>query len=233
MLVSGCVASPGDWQWAGTEQLSPCTLEGSPFEDMDLKKWPETYHATVSGVIDAHLEKLTNLSTADITCTAGDYASMMDASGPLQSLASSLAPWEGKTVSELEIGPVLREYLRVYECSLEEKRYFLPLGTQSSSSSSAGTAIGYGQYIEAEGEEGTLINRELASARPILERTLAIVGGLDRFQPLEMDLECVKRASLDLRNALGLAAEAAACMPRTLDIRGSLRDLKDSEPATP
>jgi hypothetical protein len=227
-LLSGCVTAP-NWQWTGGEQLTSCTGKDGPFEKTDMEKWPETYHGMVSKVIEAHTKKMENLSAAEIVCTAEDYPSMFKASAELQGLASTLEPWKKRTVSELELAPVLLEYLRVYECSLEEKRYFLTIEQQrSSSSSSAGTEIGYGKFLDDKTEDETLINRELASARPILERTLSIVGGLDRLKPLAMDIECIKRASVDLRNGLGLVAEAASCMPRAIDARGSLRDLAKS-----
>lgn len=226
-LLSGCASAP-DWRWTGSEQLTSCTGKGGPFEKQALEKWPDTYHGMVSRVIEAHTKKFENLSTAEITCTAEDYPSMFKASGELQGLASTLEPWKKRSVSELELAPVLLEYLRVYECSLEEKRYFLTTEQQkSSASSSAGTQLGHGNFLSDMTEDEILINRELASARPILERTLSIVGGLDRLKPLAMDIECVKRASIDLRNGLGLVAEAAACMPRAIDARGSLRDLAE------
>ncbi len=223
-LLSGCVSAP-DWEWSGGEQLSPCTGKDGPFEEMDLEKWPDTYHGKVSGVIDAHMKKMEDMSTADIQCTAEDYPAMFKASGELQALASTLEPWKKRTVSELELAPVLLEYLRIYECSLDEKRYFLTTEQQKSSASSAGTQLGYGSFISGKTEDEIMIRRELATARPILERTLSIVGGLDRLKPLAMDIECLKRASVDLRNGMGLVAEAAACMPRAIDARGSLRDL--------
>lgn len=224
-LLSGCVSAP-DWQWAGGEQLTSCTGKGGPFEKTDMEKWPDTYHGTVSKVIEAHMKKFENLSTTDIICTAEDYPSMFKASTELQGLASTLEPWKNRTVSELELAPVLLEYLRVYECSLEEKRYFLTTAQKSSSSSSSkGPQIGIGKFVDEKTEDGIFINRELATSRPILERTLSIVGGLDRLKPLAMDIECLKRASIDLRNGMGLIAEAAACMPRAIDARGSLRDL--------
>lgn len=231
LLLAGCASAP-TWPWAGSEPLSPCAIAGGPFENVGFRQWPEAYHGTVSGVIEAHLEKLRNASTAQITCTAEDYGAMMQANGALQSLASRLEPWKGRQASELEMGPVLLEYLRTYECALEERRYFITGAQyQSSSSSSSGPSIGYGKYVEEDAGDDALIDRELASSRIALERTLSLVGGLDRFQPLTLDIECIRRASLDLRNVLGLAAEAAACMPRALDVRGSLRDLKDDPEA--
>lgn len=228
LVLAGCSPSPG-WDWLGKDPQAPCSIKDGPFADVDFDRWPQTYHGTVSAVIDAHLDKLRNPSTASITCTADDYPAMVAGSGPLQSLASRLAPWKNRAASELELGPVLQEYLRTYECALQEKRYFLPTSRQSSSSSQ-GPELGYGRFVSEEQDDASVISRELASARPLLERTLSIVGGMDRLQPLSLDIECIRRASLDLRNTLGLTAEAAACMPRAWDVRGSLRDLKEANP---
>ncbi len=222
-LLSGC-ASPGSWGWAGGERLSACTADGGPFEKLELEKWPETYHEKVSKVIDAHVKKMERSSAAEITCTADDYAGMLEATPELAALAATLKPWQGRKVSELEMAPVLLEYLRTYECSLQEKSYFLP-GASSG-------ALAYGTYIDRNAGDQALIGREMASARPVLERTLALVSGSDRLLPLALDVECIRRTSLDLRNILGLAAEAAACMPRATDARGSLRDLGETPSAT-
>lgn len=235
LLLAGCSYAPG-FQWAGGVRLDPCTAKGSEFEKADIMKWPETYHKKVSGVIEAHLDRLSNVSGAEIDCSAGDYPSMMRANGSLSALAATLGPWKGKKyVSELEMGPVLLEYLRVYECSLQERRYFQalsPIGlTEDPQASSKAPSPTLGEYNKQVSEERDLINRELASARLILERTLSVVGGLDRLSPLAMDIECIKRTSLDLRNILGLTAEAASCMPRIWDTRGSLRDLPQSSSA--
>ncbi len=229
LLVAGCASAPR-WQWAGLEPLSPCGIEGGPFEDTKLRDWPETYHSTVSRIVEAHLIKLQEPSSTDIKCTAGDYASMMKANSALQGLASKLEPWKESQVSELEVGPVLLEYLRVYECALEEKRYFITGAQHSSASSSSAPSIAYGKYIEEEADDSTLIEREMATARPILERTLSLMGGLDRLNLLKLEIECLRRSSLDLRNVLGLAAEASACMPRSWDVRGSLRDMPAPPP---
>jgi len=227
LLLTGCISSPSGFAWIGGERLAPCTAKGSTFEKMDTKQWPKTYHQTVSGVIEARLDTLNNVSGTEINCSAGDYPSMMKANGALSGLATTLEPWKGKkNISELELAPVLLEYLRVYECALQEKHYFQaisPLDVSSASSKDRSPRLGdYNTQVE---EESKLISKELASARIILERSLSIVGGLDRLSPLAMDIECIKRTSLDLRNTLGLTAEAAACMPRIWDTRGSLRDL--------
>lgn len=226
LLLGGCASAP-DIAWMGNDRLAPCTAKGTPFENMAIKKWPETYHATVSKVIEAHMKQAGDASSAQITCTGDDYSSMMKPTDELQSLASTLPPWKGKKVSELELAPVLLEYLRTYECSLQEKKYFLylsPLEQESGASSEPAKDLPLGDYVTQVTEESEIIERELASARPILERTLTLAGGLDRFRPLAMDVECINRASLDLRNVLGLTAEASACMPRIWDARGSLRD---------
>ena len=69
------------------------------------------------------------------------------------------------------------------------------------------------------------MKEEVALARPTLHRTLSLIGGIDRLRPVDSSFECLQRASLDIRNILGLTAEVTSCLPRILDTRGSLRDL--------
>ena len=123
-------------------------------------------------------------------------------------------------LSELDFPVVLQELLRVYECSLLERQAFLPTLILQEHG-----GMNHWEFLDQQAEENQAINSDLRIARPALERTLQIVGGYDLLRPLALDIECIKRTSLDLRNVLGLAAEVSTCLPRSWDGHDSLRDL--------
>ncbi len=236
MLLTGCgLAEPDPSN--SILKLPPCTGEDTVFASLAIESASNVYHSTIARVVDAHFEQISSIHTRPLQCTANDYRGLLQPSSELQQLADQLPEWgpsRGAELSEADLSSVLLEYLRVYECSLFQRRKFLeptivkemgtpwetPTGTKMVSMNAGA------QTQEASRQRG-IIQSELATARPTLERTLAFIGGIDRLRPLAAELECLKRASLDLRNATGLISEAASCMPKIWDSRGSLRDLSD------
>ncbi len=208
---------------AQARRLPPCTAEGSVFGGMRMAAWPEHYHRTVAAVVEAHLRRGSEVATAPLLCTAADAAWTEEATEELRAMARMLPAWRGEAdrLREADFVPVLLEFLRIYECSLNEYRNTRwALRTQTG-------AVERGPLLQRFLEENALIERELTIAQPALERTLLVTGGIDRLRPLAYGTECLKRTSLDLRNVLGLAAETSACLPRAWDVHGSLRDLAD------
>lgn len=222
------------------DRLAPCTGIGSPFENLDFKEWPKTYHKTVADVVEAHLKSLKNTKTEQLQCTAPDYPSVVKPTPDLKNLAEKLPPWKERTkldrLSEMDIGPVLLEYVRVYECALNERRDELQLripaefASSASAASEADTRMMRVQLNLDMDEQMQTIDHETILARSTLDRTLMIVGGQDRLRPLSLDIECLKRVSLDIRNILGLVSQSVACMPRIQDARSGLRDLPELPP---
>lgn len=208
------------------QALAPCTGDTSPFSSLPFNQWSSKYHTTVAQVIEAHIQSLTGTNTAKIICTAPDYASMVQPTDQLKTLAGLLAPWKDpaklQALSETELGPVLLEYVRVYECALNERKNFLDVILPKEMNSTDTNVV----YPE-KATEKAIIDHESALARPALDATLAILSGQDRLRPLALDIECLKRTSLDIRNILGLISQASMCLPRVRDARGSLRDLPD------
>jgi hypothetical protein len=180
--------------------------------------WRDRYHGTVSAIVDAHF------TPTRIQCTA-DVRELP--SGSLQALAAQLPPWEDHatlvTLSEGDIGAVLLEYLRIYECALQNRA--LSLAPDIAKDITKDGRWELGKFVTEHPKQEQKIQKELTLARRALHRTLALLGGIDRLRPLSTSLECLQRASLDLRNVLGLAADTTACLPRIWDARGSLRDL--------
>lgn len=195
-----------------TQPLPPCSASGTVFQSLgDAQGMSDFYHKQVGLVVDAHVNA-TNISNAELVCDAENYRQLVPPTEALQSLAS-LLPHRTAEISYTDSASVLLEFLRVYECSLMERQYFLPVVLQQSDR---------GKYEEATTNESNFIQHELRTARTSLERTLVVMGGLDRLRPLMAETECIKRSTLDLRNTLGLVAESMSCMPRTYDARGSL-----------
>ncbi len=234
LLLGSCAGSLGQAVDADTGRLDACTAEGSPFETLPFSEWIKTYHETVDDVVESHVESLRDINTTQLQCTADDYASLVKPTDALFSLAASLPAWESevrkKALSETEIGPVLLEYVRVYECALNERRNYLSIIIPKEWRNDPATSSDPLSWLDADRsatEQQRMIDHELLLARPALDRTLLMLGGYDRLRPLSLDIECLKRTSLDIRNILGLVSQATACLPRIRDARGSLRDLPD------
>lgn len=182
-----------------------------------VERLKANYHTTVRATVEAHIEDRT------VVCSEG----VRDVPTPeLSSLASKLPPWrkpiDHAGLRESDIGAVLLEYMRIYECTLKEHQYFAAPRT-AQESVAGGTSLFPHFVLFTERLEN--VRKELLFARRALNRTLEIIGGMDRLRPVDASLECLQRSSLDIRNVLGLAADAVSCLPRTWDTRGSLRDL--------
>ncbi len=219
------------------QQLSPCTAEGTTFADLALKDWAPTYHRRVAEVVDEFFTQESDDMAIDCTTLdEGDGSPPAPAGSALLALALDLPPWaDGKRpVTRLATGDVLRTYLDTYLCSLTEARLTIVLTATGESGSGSGVAseprIGEGvevdrgnlsEWIETD---SAMIDRELATAEPTLERVLTLMSADHRTAGLKTELQCLLRASTDLRNALALFSEAAACVGRLWDAQGIVRD---------
>jgi len=182
------------------------------------------YHATVEKVITAHMEERT------IVCTEGVREVPTEA---LNDLAERLPPWRSPIRSaglrESDISAVLLEYVRVYECALKEHEYFGATRVAKDTEDGAGI-FNIFRFLNTSAERTDLIRKELIFARRALERTLALLGGMDRLRPVDASLECLQLSSFEIRNLVALAADAASCIPRALDAKTSLRDISADPP---
>lgn len=218
-------------------KLPPCAGNSTLFSG-PLDALPAVYHGNVENVINAHVQLWESVTSTPFQCTATSFNAMLRPTAALRSLASQVPEWgpsRGQELSEADLSAVLLEHLRVYECTLHQREQFLYgfiFDEQAIAETETGglevQIIDRNDLTEESSRQKELIHRELTTSRPALERTLALMGGLDRMRPLIVEIECLKRASLDVRNTLGLIAEAASCMPKAWDTRGSLRDLSDN-----
>jgi hypothetical protein len=226
VILTSCANDPGE-QGVQSARLKPCSAEGSIFAKTTFTDWKKTYHGSVSKAVGAHMKQASAFASLPIKCTEDDYANLLPASAELKTIARMVPQWSAggaaDKLTETDMGTVLLEFLRVYECSMNERKASLPIYIQRA----GGAALEHGELNKKQSEEVRTMDEELTIARASLERTLALVGGYDRLRPLALDIECIKRASLDMRNVLGLAADASACLPRIWDARQSLQDLAE------
>lgn len=212
--------------------LTPCSRFTEGFSDLsfdswNFDEWAQTYHQKVGEIVEEHLGSF----SSPAKCDAATGGESLPAGPKLAELAQKLPSWRSRPASQTEVGSVLLEYLRAYECALEERIYFLHpdalefLRSEMEASGSASSEIYLSQIFSEASAEDDVILHERATARPTLERTLATVAGLVRLLPLNGELQCIERTSLDIRNALALSAEASACLPRIWNTKDPLRDL--------
>ncbi len=216
--------------------LAPCSryeerYRQLGFEDALLQDWPAMYHARVNNVIEEYLEPSSPL------CSAENSTDLLPSGEELLSLATSLPTWNDPRIplSRLDTSRVLLEYLRVYECALMEFETFLPYDTAKEEFSKEFFRIGnlpffdffFSDLVKESFDRSALIKSELSVARNALERTLTLLGGFERLRPLEAELECMQRLTLDVRNISALTAETSACLPRIWNARDPLRDMKE------
>lgn len=214
--------------------LAPCSrfdtrYAGLQFAEKPMEEWPELYHDTVNDVVEEYLKPAT------VSCDADDYEGLQRAEkdSNLYKLATNLPTWADKNVplGRLDTPRVLLEYLRIYECALTEFDEFLMHDTWLEEYDEQGDA-GFLQFflsdlMRSAFGRAEIINQERAVARTSLNRTLTIMGAFDRLAPLDAELECMQRFSLDMRNITALSAEASACLPRIWNAKDTLRDIKE------
>ena len=201
----------------GAQRLASCSMEGSPFKAAEFDAWKDTYHETVRKVLAADANTMEK-----VQCAESDQ-NLPGATKELKDLASKLPPWQSATrlrlLSQSDLSAVLVEYLRVYECSMLEYRSFLPVQASREGVETLGA------YEDLRRRRQEVIRNELSVSREALNRTLAMMGRMNRLRPIFSDVHCFVGLSLDLRNQLGLVAEISSCLPRIQDARGNLRDI--------
>ncbi len=228
LCLSLCVLLAGCEEQANSNRsLRPaaCSAEGSQFAKTPFKEWKKLYNESIDAVIEAHMKSMRGISELAIQCTAEDYRAVVPASSALKKVAEMIPAWKDRAnageLHESDMAVTLLEFLRVYECSMNEYIQNFPIIARASK------GMGIADLHNDEVAAASIIIRERIVSRKTLERVLSLTGGFDRLQPLSIDIECLKRASLDMRNTLGLASDVSSCLPRIWDAKGSLRDLTD------
>jgi len=248
--------------------LAPCTrFEYNLFKDVDFSvfgnaakdakgdvdKWKETFHETVSGVVEEHFDQ-----TIPPKCTGSTHEQAYAPRTKLITLATKLPSWDPNTwqkynqnsgifsnifnlggmvnynavyLSQLDIGTVLLEYLNMYECALVERSLLLPSHTSSQEARREKAIRGaLPLWLEmimtanvAWTDRATILE-ELLVARRAVHRTVVFLSGYNKLSLLDMEIKCFQQASLDVRNGLALSADAASCLPRIWNAKDPMRD---------
>lgn len=211
--------------------LAPCTrfddrYDALDFNSKDIDKWPDIYHDQVDRIIEEYLQP------RELQCDADDYETFLPPGTELKKLAELLPTWNDPEVplSEYDISRVLLEYLRIYECALMEFGEYLPYDTtleERTDPNAHFTDIFFPELAVESFKRSAIIRKERTIARKTLHRVLTLLGNLGRLRPLEAELECTQRVSLDIRNIAGLTAETSACLPRIWNAKDALRDYKE------
>lgn len=210
--------------------LSPCTRFDDRYDVLGFNSnyiddWKDIYHTNVNDIVEEYLKQ------PEIECTAESYVELFTPGPALLDLAASLPTWNDPDVplSRLDTARVLLEYLRLYECALVEYDALLYYETAQEEFDIRGEIafekFFFSDLISEAFSRGNTIKRERIVARKSLHRVLTLIGAFDRLRPLEAELECMQRFSLDVRNIAALSAEASACLPRTWNAKDALRDL--------
>ena len=204
------------------------------FRDNNVEEWPDIYHERVKGVIEEYLEPI------DLTCTADGYTEFLEPGDKLLELAADLPTWNDPDVplSRFDLSRVLLEYLRIYECALMEFDTFLYYDTykeeadeprEEDDGDSSFISFFLSDLLEESAKRAGIINHERTIARKTLNRVLTLITTAERLRPLEAELECMQRMSLDMRNAASLTAEASSCLPRVWNAKDVLRDYPEED----
>ena len=194
-----------------------------------LDVWSREYSARVNTVV----EEYRSADGSQINCLSDSLENLLPAGSGMIALARQLPPWEDPAdlaqLSYMDTNTVLLEHLRMYECALAG-RYFFLFGDVIKEMQAV-----YGQkdiflwwtdvFREFEKQERK-IRHEIAISRTALNRVLLLLNGYGRLRSLEMEVECFDRATKDFRNALAAAAEVSACLPRAWDAKDPTRDIR-------
>lgn len=201
-------------------------------DSVDL--WRRQYHSTVATIVAERASSASEESTVKCLQREGDEEEEESAGqgSLLMELASKLPPWKEAAALE-QLSPsdtwtVLLEYLRLYECALTERYFYLfsdAIRERAVLAEAEGKEFDWNRVFREYFDQDRKIRMELATARPVLNRVIALHLDSGNLQALKGEIECLKRASQDIRIAAALSAEAAACLPRAQDAKGPLRDL--------
>ncbi|MFA6523728.1 MAG: hypothetical protein WCS85_05165 [Candidatus Peribacteraceae bacterium] len=205
--------------------LRPCganpDLFPQNYEDPEAKAWDQQVTQRITLAIEMTYQKQKSPSCDD----DGKAVPLV------QTIAKSLPQWKdlNRTPTAADTGDVLLDYLDAYGCALKAKSATTIVNDLQVRANQLEDPLTYPEAVEKALEWRKEVEERLGEEREALRRTLFLLQGGSRISPLEHSLVCLTRASKDLRNVLGLLAEAATCIPtRTWDVQGWLRFIPNS-----
>jgi hypothetical protein len=232
------------------DDLRACTSEGTMFQDMQsATDVISLFKQNVSTVVHERQQYLEKSSAWE--CDKDPPAPKLTAlaarlpglSIPRTNGTDSmyLAP---RPIGFNSFASVLGEYMREYECKLSElQQQSLALVSSgddidepcTETTSSAGTSSscppvsGY-DVFERTGAYQQRLQEERTIARTALERTFETLRSFETNYAVAVDLVCIQRLSLDLKNEMSLLADSVSCMPKIWDAVTSLHDRAKPKP---
>jgi hypothetical protein len=220
-----------------------CTSSGTIFdvridEKMDIpSEVVQKYHRMMSAAFAEHERALATPSAW--TCSANTFERMAPRSQTLSAMASTMPQWKKRLqdVTFVKFPDVVADFQRLYECKLSEF---------DASWSTTVVAQGYDRY-DSSAQKGKPITQftetprivefqnslheEVELTRLALQRSLLTLRSLELGAPINVELNCLEREMLDMRNELSLLADASACFPRIWDAATSLHEPSNRDPA--
>jgi hypothetical protein len=209
-----------------------CHDGDTTFIGSNIERWSCVYHNTVDSILEGVLNQ-------DQPSICGPESK--DAASELTFLAGQLEPWSlNDSLPEEEQIPIttdqtpsiLQEYLRVYECALYEHETNLPASVLSvlyeEDKDNSPAFNLFNHTLRSLGDQERL-TYEITRSRKALQQSLLLLSRGRPSGAMGGHLACLQRVSLDLRNIMGLAAEAGSCLPKSWNARDVLRDYTDRE----
>lgn len=212
--------------------LGPCERNEALFdnnvgeEENIVNAWSTTYHEQVRTIIDEHVEFLEKGGT----CMEENVRP--PAEKELKELAATMPSWKKNAhVSQEDMPNVLADYLREYECALQERAvvvgaavyYDYVAAGDDAEPADPGKSMSLDTYDDDVATQTRRLHEEQTIARDALRNTLTYLSGHTRVWRLRHSLQCLEGSMLDIRNALALAADASSCMPKIWDAQTFLR----------
>ncbi|MDD3896337.1 MAG: hypothetical protein PHU04_00615 [Candidatus Peribacteraceae bacterium] len=210
------------FRWVPPQEL------GEGEEDV-IDIWSREYNERVNVIV----EEYRSMDGSEIDCLSDSLETLLPAGRNMLALAGQLPPWEDPQdlaqLSYMDTNTVLLEHLRMYECALVGRYFYLFGDVMKEMQAIYGqkdAILWWGNVFREFQKQERKIRHEIAVSRTSLNRVLLLLNGYGRLRSLEMEVECFDRATKDFRNALAAAAEASACLPRAWDAKDPMRDLK-------
>jgi hypothetical protein len=232
-IVSGLVKARALWGVVIPSETAAIACEGNdelfPQTYDAAGAWRTTFRKTMEDLLEQHRRQM----TAPPMCDGNIRTPPSDT---LKKIASKLSPWKDdgnmEELGEEDMAAVALSYTSAYECALKERsttifssKYFAhPSNGGESNASSSVSGLPVNVFADDVQSEKRVIEQELLIARPTVHRALTLVAGQGRTQPLMNSLRCLELASIDIRNALGLAAQLTSLLPRAFDASTTLRN---------
>lgn len=211
----------GPCEW--NPELFPYPESDALEEETVTEIWRDRYHSTVAAVIETHMQG----ANAELVCSPKPVRM---ASDTLSLLAAQLEPWKSDNeallgLEEKNLVEVLRRYLDSYMCALGERRLLLAerVASDKAQEEEGERFSRISEVVQVGIDELATIETEIIVAPEAQHDALTMLAGIERLEPIDGTLECLARASADLKNIWMIIGKESSCMAaRTWDTQQSI-----------